>query len=147
MSEIRYEVGYAQLGDADRNGEITFNGQTLMASGRLDVVGAAVMAEGFVCGNDDLVAAIEVTRVSAATLDVLVRLSRRFTDDVLTHGLIHEARLEGVPLVTLPAGLTSIVGRLRALRSAAERGSVVRAMGREGDLPPAAGDDPGTTPA
>ena len=148
LSELRHEIRYVQLGDADTNGDITFNGQTRLASGRLDLVGSSVVAEGFVCGaDDDLLAVVEVTRTAAATIDVLIRLTGRSASDPAGQRLVQEARLADVPLTTAPADFGRVVERLRTMGSTAQRGRTVRTMGWQPEPPPADPGDAGTGPA
>lgn len=133
MSKLRYDINYAQFGDADREGEITFNNQTITASGRLDEIGSSVFAEGFVCGaHGELVAVIEATRASETTIDFEVGLSRRNTPGMYMYDFIHSERITGVLLTTVPPKASEAIDRIRRLGIAAHRAGV------EGD--PGAGD-------
>lgn len=129
MSPCRHTVQYRQLGDADQNGEITFADRTMVASGRLDAIGSSVVADGFVCGaHGELSAVIEVTRRTARSVEVEIRLARRPSGTRFRHEFVHTATVADVPLVTIPAGATSVIDQLRRVRDASERGALLRAM-------------------
>ena len=129
LRRARHAIRYSQLSDPDENGEITFDHQTLVASGRLDAVGAAVVAEGFACrGNPQLIAVVEITRASATTVDVEIRLSQLSKKPLTRYQFVHSVRSLGVPLIEVSTGLSSLIRRLRDSREPADRTAVFTAF-------------------
>ena len=75
MGSQSFEVNYFQVEDVGIPGEITFNGVTMPANGRLDTVGASVVAAGFSftsAGDREFAVTVECTRTSSTTMRVTV---------------------------------------------------------------------------
>jgi hypothetical protein len=68
-----FTVSYSQSDNTAQPGEITFNGVTMTASGRLDAVGDVVFATGFTFdANGDFDVEVECTRTSYSKMRVRV---------------------------------------------------------------------------
>jgi hypothetical protein len=70
MANVSFTVRYTQSDNASGPGEITFNGVTQTASGRLDDVGNFVFAQGFSAEGYDVV--IECVRTSKHRMQIRI---------------------------------------------------------------------------
>ena len=70
MANVSFTVRYTQSDNAPELGEITFNGVTRTASGRLDDVGNFVFAQGFSAEGYDIV--IECVRTSKHRMQIRI---------------------------------------------------------------------------
>ena len=81
MATLNFDVNFSQSDNSADNGDISFNGQTKEASGRLDVVGQVAFATGFDIDVDlipncnFLSATVECKRTSESKMQVTLRIS------------------------------------------------------------------------
>lgn len=91
-----FDISYSQSDIPGVPGEITVNGETLTADGRLDTVGDSVFADGFT-GLTDYSLAVECVRTSATTMEVRVILTA-YVDDSSYYCNVIEKVIPNVPL-------------------------------------------------
>lgn len=72
MATVPFTVSYTQADNTVDPGEITFNGDTKPASGRLDTVGSFVFADGFSLPGYDYDILIECVRTSKHRMQIRI---------------------------------------------------------------------------
>jgi hypothetical protein len=98
MATVKFDIAYTQGTDVKTPGEITLNGvEKIRASGRLDLVGDTVYADGF-CGVEGYEVSIECARTRGNTMQVKMYFSGFDVDSSAHYSEVVERVIDGVPI-------------------------------------------------